>query len=103
VEDLIVKRGWRVKTDNPARQAPTGVLVALRSLGQDDFLTLLDDYAAVVERLATAEVDLLRGRGDVDRMVEAVATWTVLGDTLFAALRWLAEEHASARSLPSGE
>jgi hypothetical protein len=24
VEDLILKRGWRVKTDNPARQALTG-------------------------------------------------------------------------------
>jgi hypothetical protein len=82
VEDLIVKRGWRVKTDNPARQALTGVLVTLRSRGQGDFLTLLDDYAAVVERLATAEVDLLRRRSDVDRMVEGVAIWTVLGDDL---------------------
>ena len=98
VDALLARLGWRVRADNPARQALAEVLAALHGLGAEDLLTLLDGYAECAHRLATAEVELVARRGQTDAMVEGVVLAGVLGDAMFAGLRRLAQEDASGRT-----
>lgn len=99
VDTLIEQRDWQVDADNPARRTLTEVLATLRRLGQEEYLAVLDDYAAAAERLADAEAGLMLHRENVDSMAEAVIIWTLLGDALLAAMRRLAQENATATKL----
>jgi DNA-binding transcriptional MerR regulator len=97
-DELISHRGWQVDPDSPARELLVSVLAALRELGQDDLLPIADAYAAPAEQVAAADLAAILGRPTLDGQLEGVIIGTVLGDTLFAALRRLAEENASARA-----
>ena len=98
-DGLIAGRGWRINPGSPARELLVSVLAALRDLGQDDLLPLADAYAGPAEQIAAAELAAVRARRTLDGQLEGVIIGTVLGDTLLAALRRLAEEDASAKSL----
>jgi DNA-binding transcriptional MerR regulator len=100
VEDLINRRGWQVKRDYPAWQLLIRVLATFHELGQDGFVALLGDYADAAERLAEVEVNAVLSRPDVESMLEGVVTGTVLGDSLLAALRRLAQANVSASASP---
>ncbi len=95
---LIAGRGWQVEPGSPARESLARIVLTYRDLGQADLLVLLDEYAAAVERLATAEVAAVGRRPDPDSMVEGAVLGTVLGDALITTLRRLAQEDASARA-----
>jgi DNA-binding transcriptional MerR regulator len=99
VDELIAKRGWRVKPANPARRTLADALATLRRLDQDDYFELLDSYADTAERLAADEIETVTRRGDVDSVAEAVVVWTAVGDTVLASLRRLAQEDKSTRLL----
>ena len=96
VEELVLRRGWQVEADMPAWRLLTQVLATIHALGQDD-LALLDDYADAAERLAEAEVNCVLQRPDVESMLEGMVIGVVLGDTLLAALRRLAQADVSCR------
>jgi DNA-binding transcriptional MerR regulator len=98
VDELISRRGWQVKETHPARQLLAELVVTLHSLGLDDFVDLLDDYADAAERVAAADVNTVLRRRDVDTILEGVVVGTVLGDKLFASLRRLAQADVSART-----
>ena len=66
-------------------------------------LATLDAYADAALTLARVEVDNVIARGEPARMLELVVLGTVLGEALFAALRLLAHEHASAARLAAAE
>lgn len=97
LDKLLTTHNWQVRPKNPARQMLAEVLATLHRLGQDADLGLLEDYAAAADQVATAEVETVRRRSDVDSMAEGVVIWTVLGDALFAGLRRIAQEAISAR------
>jgi DNA-binding transcriptional MerR regulator len=97
VVDLVRQRGWLVDDDSPGLDNAADAVAAMRSLGQDDLLQALDTYAQAAERVAEHEVGLVIARRDPARMVEGVVTGTILGETLLAALRRLAQQAASAR------
>jgi hypothetical protein len=97
-DELIRARGWQVRPDSTARELLTGVLAALRDLGQDDLLSLADAYAAPAEQIAAADLTAILRRPTLDSQLEGVIIGTILGDTLLAALRRLAEENTSARA-----
>ncbi|GII54087.1 MerR family transcriptional regulator [Planotetraspora thailandica] len=99
VDELVAKRGWQVKENNPARRTLAEALATLRRLGQDDYFALLDSYAEAADRLAAEEVEAVARRGDLDSVVEAVVVWTAVGDAVLASLRRLAQEAASTRLL----
>ncbi|GAA1276343.1 MerR family transcriptional regulator [Planotetraspora silvatica] len=99
VDELIAKRGWRVKPANPARRTLADALATLRRLDQDDYFELLDSYAETAERLAADEIETVARRGDLDSVAEAVVVWTAVGDTVLASLRRLAQEDKSTRLL----
>jgi DNA-binding transcriptional MerR regulator len=96
VRALITGRGWQINPHSPARELLTGVLAVLRDLGQGDLLSLADAYAGPAEQIAAADLAVIRARPTLDDQLEGVIIGTVLGDTLLAALRRLAEENASA-------
>jgi len=96
VEELVARRGWQVKPTSPAWDLLTQVLATFHALGQDDLAGLLDDYAEAAERLAEAEVACVLRRPDLESMLEGVVIGTVLGDSLLAALRRLAQANVSA-------
>jgi DNA-binding transcriptional MerR regulator len=98
--ELIRRRGWQVKPSSPARQLLVSVLAALRDLGQDDLLSLAGSYAGPAEQCAEADLAVIQRRATLDGRLEGVIIGTVLGDSLLAALRRLAEENASARAMP---
>jgi len=95
--DLLRQRGWQIKPNSPALQLLIAVLAALRDLGEDDLLALADAYAGPAEQIATADVTTVLGRPSLDAMLDGVIVGTILGDTLLAALRRLAQENASAQ------
>jgi DNA-binding transcriptional MerR regulator len=99
VEELVRRREWQVEADMPAWRLLTQVLATIHALGQDD-LALLDDYADAAERLAEAEVNCVLKRPDVESMLEGMVIGVVLGDTLLAALRRLAQADFSCRLTP---
>jgi len=99
VTALIERLGWRVNDDNPARQVLADVITRLRDLGQEDLLGLLDRYADLAGQVAADDIGVVMRREDPDGLVEAIVTWTVLGDTVFGALRRLAQESAAAEAL----
>lgn len=96
VEELVARRGWQVKPTSPAWDLLTQVLATFHALGQDDLAGLLDDYAEAAERLAEADVACVLHRPDLESMLEGVVIGTVLGDSLLAALRRLAQANVSA-------
>jgi len=96
VEELVLRRGWQVEAGTPAWRLLTQVLATIHALGQED-LALLDDYADAAERLAEAEVNCVLQRPDVESMLEGMVIGVVLGDTLLAALRRLAQADVSCR------
>jgi DNA-binding transcriptional MerR regulator len=100
VEELVRRRGWEVRRENPAWQLLVHVLATFHALGQDDLAGLLDEYADAVEGLAEAEVGSVLNRPDVESMLEGVVIGVALGDMLIAALRRLAQANVSARLSP---
>ncbi|GAA1404431.1 MerR family transcriptional regulator [Catellatospora coxensis] len=93
---IVAGRGWRVHERAPALDQLADAIAALRELGQEDMLAMVDDYAEATERLARQEVALVLARGDRAAMVEGLVTGTVLGEAVLTALRRLAQEHTSA-------
>jgi hypothetical protein len=96
-DDLIARREWQVSTKAPARQAVAEVTAALRRLGADDLLALIDRYADAAERIADADMEVIRRRTEPEEAVYAAVAGTVLGDALIAGLRRLAQENASGK------
>ena len=97
--DAVDERGWAVSDENPAWQTAVGVLATYARLGDDDLSAQLGLYMRVMEEVAEREVAAVVDRGDRARTVEGVVVGTVLGDTLLAAVRRLAQQHCSLRLL----
>lgn len=98
VRELVRRRGWAVKPENPGWQALVQIVVTYRGLDREDLLTLLDAYAEAAGRLAEAELAKIADVAGTDGKVEGVVLGTVLGDAAMAALRRIAQEDASARA-----
>ncbi len=99
VADLIERRGWTIAPDAPALVTLAETIAALRALGQEDLLGLLDGYAEAADKTAVREVETVAARADPERIAEGVVTGTDLGESLVTSLRLLAQENASASRL----
>lgn len=95
------QRGWQLKAGDPVADAAADTLATFAALGRTELVDRLDRYAELADR--TAELDLagVRDLPDRESVVEAAVIGTVLGDTLLAALRRLAQQHASAATFES--
>ncbi|GAA3080518.1 DNA-binding transcriptional MerR regulator [Kribbella aluminosa] len=96
VTELIHDRGWSVDPEAPALATLIDTIAALRSLGQDNLVAHLDTYADSVERFTQLEIDAVTSNPTRDQLAESVVIGTILGETLIASLRLLAQESISA-------
>ncbi|MGK8490078.1 MerR family transcriptional regulator [Nocardia asiatica] len=103
VAALLDRRGWQIHDDSPARGTLIDVCAALRLLGHEDVVAAMDDYAAASETIAATDLALVGDEPGVDRMTETAIVGTILGDTLLAALRRLAQEHLSSTLIPPAD
>jgi DNA-binding transcriptional MerR regulator len=99
VDRLLTELGWQVRPTNPARRLLASALATLDRLGQQDALALLKPYAAAAHELAQTEVQLALDREGLDQRAEAVVIIGVLGDAILSALRKLAQEDVTTRTL----
>ncbi|MFE7744168.1 MerR family transcriptional regulator [Nocardia sp. NPDC057455] len=103
VAALLDRRGWQIDDDSPARGTLVDVCAALRLLGHDDVVAAMDDYAGASEAIAATDIALVRDEPGLERMTETAIVGTILGDTMLAALRRLAQEHLSSTMFPPGD
>ncbi|TFD57197.1 MerR family transcriptional regulator [Cryobacterium suzukii] len=91
-----VLNGWLVSAENPGRLAAARVIESLDEVGQLDARGWIDRYAHAALLVAEADIDEIAALSDRAAQAQTVVVGTVLGDTLFAALRRAAQEHVSA-------
>jgi DNA-binding transcriptional MerR regulator len=96
VTELISRRGWSVEPEAPALATLIETVATLRTLGQDNLVSFLDAYADAVERFTELEIDAVTTNPTRDQLAESVVIGTILGETLIASLRLLAQESISA-------
>jgi DNA-binding transcriptional MerR regulator len=96
VTGLIADRGWSIDPEAPALATLIDTVAALRTLGQDNLVAHLDTYADAVERFTQFEIDAVTTNPTRDQLAESVVIGTILGETLIASLRLLAQESISA-------
>lgn len=96
VDRFLAQLDWQVGSDAPARWMLSEALVTLRRLGRKVDATVFERYARVAERLAAHEVKQVYGRSRVDA-VEGLVIGSVVFERALVALRYLAQEHHSAR------
>jgi DNA-binding transcriptional MerR regulator len=93
IAEVVAQRGWMVHGDNPGIELAGGVLDAYSAIGRDDLATTLPRYAEAAEIVAAADLDALDASGSRAAMAETVVVGTVLGDSLLAGLRRIAQQH----------
>jgi DNA-binding transcriptional MerR regulator len=96
VAQYVGARGWSVPSAAAGLDALADALVALEAVGATEIIDQLDTYADCARRLAAVEVACVLSRPDTDGMLELVVTGSVLGGSLFGALRQLAQVAESA-------
>ncbi|MEV7520676.1 MerR family transcriptional regulator [Streptomyces sp. NPDC091371] len=101
VAQLVAARGWQVDPGGPAGESLAAALAALSRAGHGRFEEVLDAYAEAAERVAGADMAYVSRMVAREDLVESVAVGTVLGDTMLAALRRLAQVNLSARANPA--
>ena len=106
IAELCAARGWAVHANNPGLAMAARVLDTYESLGQRRLLAVLDAYAAAADRVAAVDLAAVAAaaeetRGDLAVMSDVVIVGTVLGDSLLAGLRRIAQEAESFRRFPA--
>ncbi|CAM3618539.1 MerR family transcriptional regulator [Kibdelosporangium persicum] len=99
VAKLLLERGWRAKIGSPPAQTLIAALASLYDVGREDLTDLLERYAPMAEKIAETDVErVTRGQG-IEDTIEGVVIGTVIGETMFGALRRLAHQHVTAMTL----
>jgi len=98
---LCESRGWRVYPNNPGLPLAARVLDTYAALGLGHIAdTVLDRYAQAADLVAAADLAAVGAVDELTEMTRTVAAGTVLGDTLLAGLRRIAQEAESFRRFP---
>ncbi|NYE20068.1 hypothetical protein BJ991_002096 [Microbacterium immunditiarum] len=96
VDEVVLAKGWHTSGGNPGLDTAARALDAFDAISAhvgDDYLAA---YADAAERIAQADLALLAGLDRPDHVVEAMVVGTVMGDSLIAGLRRLAQEHETS-------
>ena len=107
IADLCERRGWRVHANNPGLALAARVLDTYEALGLDGITAaVLEPCAEAAQLVAGGDLEAVASAApDPAEMTRVVAVGTVLGDSLLAGLRRIAQEAESFRRfpLPEGE
>jgi DNA-binding transcriptional MerR regulator len=93
---LAERRGWRITAENPGLDVAARVLDDLDAVGFEAPDDYLDTYAQAAGSVAHADLAALRDRPSPEAVAELMVVGTVVGDALFAGLRRLAHQEATA-------
>nr|WP_179873343.1 MerR family transcriptional regulator [Microcella indica] len=102
IAELCARRGWRVHANNPGLAIAARVIGTYADLGLDALTAaVLEPGAEAADLVARADLDGVAQAGpDPAAMTRVVAVGTVLGDSLAAGLRRIAQEAESFRRFP---
>jgi hypothetical protein len=98
LEGVARRRAWTLKPGHPVADSALNTVATFASLGHADLVARIDEYAELAVQVAELDLSGVAGLSERETMVEAAVVGIVLGDALFAALRRLAQEHASAHT-----
>ncbi|MHB8276005.1 MAG: MerR family transcriptional regulator, partial [Dermatophilaceae bacterium] len=97
---LVRSQGWKVSQSSPARKDLERALTHARAAGLTLDDEALDRYAEVVREVVAVEVNHWSGTRPGDAASEAL-TGAILLDPVLAAMRRLAQDDITARTLAS--
>ena len=103
VSELIAARPWAATTDNPGYELAARAIDGFGSIGYTPSAEYLAGYADAAAAVARADLAALLGGNDPTRIAELMVVGTVMGDTLFAGLRRLAQQHETTLAFPVTE
>jgi hypothetical protein len=101
VTEALAANDWRISRQNPGRAMAARVLSSYDRLGHPGLVAVLPAYLRAAEIVAEADLTAVGLATDRADMVETVVVGTVLGDSLFAGLRRMAQERASDAHFPT--
>ena len=101
VQAALSEAGWQISARNPGRAMSARVVDSYERLGHERLIHVLPAYMRAAEIVAEADLSAVADAPDRAAMVETVVVGTVLGDTLFAGLRRMAQERVSDRYFPA--
>lgn len=92
VREVMDERGWVTVPENPGIPLAASVIDDLTRIGHTELIDQLPRYAEAIDLIAAVDLDAVAASGDDERQAETVVVGTVLGDTLLAGLRRIAQE-----------
>lgn len=101
VEEVVAGRGWDLEEDDNAVAALVSSLATLRALGLRTQNEWLESYVGAAAMIAEADLDNVASLGNTESIVENAVVGTVVGDTVLASLRRIAQKHVSAQRFGS--
>jgi DNA-binding transcriptional MerR regulator len=103
VGDLIASQSWTATGDNPGYELVAGALDGFGAIGYTPSNEYLTGYADAAAAVARADLTALQTREGPAQIAELMVVGTVMGDTLFAGLRRMAQQHETALVFPVAE
>ena len=100
VEALAAAQRWKSVGANPGTDVAARVLDGLAAIGFDPSDEYLTAYASAATTIARADLAALTTRTRPDLVAELMVVGTVLGDSLVAGLRRLAQESVTSEFFP---
>ena len=97
IDRVSAEMGWMVSPDNPGRGMAARVIDSYLRLDHEELLSVLPEYSAAAAMVAGADLASVALQPSRMRMTETVVVGTVLGDSLFAGLRRMAQEDTAHR------
>ncbi|MEV2274701.1 MerR family transcriptional regulator [Nocardiopsis sp. NPDC049922] len=92
---LADRHGWRMEPRAEHWESLLKVLRMVLWLDDANAEFVVEAYAAAVEQVTAAELQVMGWYADEDALVERVVLWTVLGDRLLASLRQISRKNGS--------
>ncbi|GGK99510.1 MerR family transcriptional regulator [Salinibacterium xinjiangense] len=97
IDTITETLGWKVSPDNPGRGMAARVIDSYVQLDHEEILSVLPEYSRAAMIVAAADLASVGLQPSRMRMSETVVVGTVLGDSLFAGLRRMAQEDEARR------
>ncbi|MBG6056272.1 DNA-binding transcriptional MerR regulator [Salinibacterium sp. CAN_S4] len=97
IDRVTEEMGWTVSADNPGRGMAARVIDSYVQLDHEELLSVLPAYSAAAVMVARTDLASIALQPSRLRVSETVVVGTVLGDSLFAGLRRMAQEDEAHR------
>ena len=96
VDDIMTRHGWTLAENDTHRRTAAALLSNLAAIDVNHSPEAIDGYATAAGQIAALDLASLSVSENRDRMIETVATATILGDALLATFRRMAQTALSA-------